>query len=145
MTDKKLFLTFAALIACVASFSSCRGSAGKKATTEVLEFIEKKAGTKAAQAIEREAAQAERTAVREAEQYNTGRRRTFRRRHHSSSDDDNSYSQPRAYTVQCNHCGGAGAVYMVDRYNTVQFDCYGNPIVMKCPSCGGTGAIFVSE
>lgn len=41
-------------------FTSCKGSAGKKAATETLEFIEKKAANKAASSVEREAGQVER-------------------------------------------------------------------------------------
>ena len=41
-------------------FTSCKGSAGKKAATETLEFIEKKAASKAASSVEREAGQVER-------------------------------------------------------------------------------------
>ena len=41
-------------------FTYCKGSAGKKAATEALEFIEKKAASKAASSVEREAGQVER-------------------------------------------------------------------------------------
>lgn len=139
---KIIFIIFALSIS--VSFTSCRGSAGKKAATEALEIIEKKAGSKAASTIEREAAQSERAAVREAEKYNAGRNRSYRPRHHSSYDDD-SYNEPRVYTVQCNQCGGAGAVYMVDYYGNIQYDYYGNPVVSQCPSCGGAGAILVTQ
>lgn len=35
--------------------TSCKGSAGKKAATETLEFIEQKAASKASSSVEREA------------------------------------------------------------------------------------------
>ncbi|MBD5194922.1 MAG: hypothetical protein HDS71_08880 [Bacteroidales bacterium] len=145
MSKANIFFICSLIIACLTFFSSCRGSAGKKAAKDVLELIEKKAGSKAATAIEREAAQTERTVVRETEEYNAGRSRSARRRHHSSHEDDDSYHQPQVYSVQCRQCGGAGAVYMVDYYGNIQYDYYGNPMVSQCPSCGGSGAILVSE
>lgn len=137
------YLLFMAAILLAFSVCSCRGSASKKAATEAWELIEKKAGSKAASAIEREAAQSEKSAVREAEEYETGRTRRPRPRHQSY--DDNSGSQPQCYSVQCNQCGGAGVVYMVDYYGNIQCDYYGNPIVGQCPSCGGAGSILVYE
>lgn len=132
---KIIFIVFALSISF--SFTSCRGSAGKKAATEVLELIEKKAGSKATSTIEREAAQSERAAIREAEDYNAGKNRSYRPRHHSSSDDD-SYNEPCVYTVQCKQCGGAGAVYIVDYYGNIQYDYYGSPIVSQLLLSGKT-------
>lgn len=126
------------------SLAGCRGSAGKKAATEALELIERKGASKAATAIEREASQVERSAVREAEGYNSGRTRTYRPRHSSYDENESSY-QPQVYTVQCAQCGGSGAVYMVDYYGNIQYDYYGNPLISECPSCGGAGSVLVSE
>lgn len=123
-------------------FSSCRGSAGKKAATEALELIEKKVGAEAASALEREASKAEKSAVREIKGNNVGKNRTYRPRRRSFGDD--SYSQPQRYSVVCSQCGGAGAVYIVDYYGNIQFDMYGNPLVTQCTSCRGAGAVYVS-
>lgn len=130
------------LICVFASFlTGCKGSAGKKAATEALEFIEKRGASKAGSTIEREAAQAERSAAKESEGYNGYRSR--RPRHHSY-DDDGSYT-PQSYTVQCSQCGGSGAVYVVDYYGNIQYDYYGNPVISQCPSCGGAGTVVVSQ
>ena len=126
------------------SLAGCRGSAGKKAATEALEYIERKGASKAASSIEREASQVERSAAREAKGYNSGRTRTYRPRHSSYDGNESSY-QPQVYTAQCSQCGGRGAVYISDYYGNIQYDYYGNPVISQCPSCGGTGSILVSE
>lgn len=142
----KSFACWALISICLLSLAltGCRGSAGKKVATEALEIIEKKGASKAASAIERDAAQIERSATREAEGYNSSRSRSYRPRHSSYDEDESSY-QPQVYTVQCSQCGGSGAVYMVDYYGNIQFDYYGNPVINQCPSCGGAGSILVSE
>ena len=129
----KSLLIVSTLLTFSCFLSSCRGSAGKKAATEAIELIEKKAASKAASAAEREVVQAERSATKS---------RAYRPRHYSS--DDNAYS-PQVFQVQCNQCGGAGFVYIVDYYRNIQYDIYGYPIVDQCPSCGGSGSILISE
>lgn len=124
--------------------SGCKGSGGRRAATEAVEFIEKKAGSKAATALEEEAGQAERTVIRETEEYAPSRSSRPRHPHHSSYDDDDTY-EPQVYTVQCPQCGGSGIVYMVDYYGNIQYDYYGNPIVGQCPSCNGAGSVLVTQ
>lgn len=135
------------LLICISTLflTGCKGSAGKKAATEVIEIIEKKGASKAGSVIEREATQVERNAAREAEGYNSGRsHRTHRPRHNSYDDDESSYEQ-QVYTVQCTQCSGSGIVYVVDSYGNVQYDYYGTPLISQCPSCGGSGTRWVSE
>ena len=86
--------------------TSCKGSAGKKAATETLEFIEKKAASKAASSVEREAGQVERAVEENADDAyrSTRSSRPSRPRHHSSyGDDDNEYEEttPQAYYATC--------------------------------------------
>lgn len=76
--------------------TSCKGSAGKKAATETLEFIEQKAASKAASSVEREAGQVERAVEENADDAycSTRSSRPSRPRHHSSyGDDDNEYEE----------------------------------------------------
>lgn len=123
--------------------TGCKGAGGKKAATEALEIIEKKASSKAASAIERETGQAERTVVRETESYRPAR--SSRPHHHSSYGDDEENYEPQVYTVTCSQCGGAGAVYMLDYYGNIQYDYYGNLMVSQCPYCNGTGVVLVTQ
>lgn len=127
----------------VFSLTGCKGAGSKKVATEAIEFIEKKAGSKAASAIEREAGQAERTVVRETESYRPSR--SSHPHHHSSYNDDEESYEPQVYTVTCSQCGGAGAVYMLDYYGNIQYDYYGNPLVSQCPYCNGTGVVLVTQ
>lgn len=126
------------------SLSGCRGSAGKRATTEAIEFIERKTASSGASAIEREVSQVERGTIREAESYNSGRSRTHRPRHNSYDEEESSY-QTQVHTVACSQCGGGGTVYVLDYYGNMQYDYYGYPVISQCPSCGGSGYILVNE
>jgi len=137
-------LLLVAIITSLTCITGCKGAGGKKAATEALEFIEKKAGSKAASTIEREAAQTERAAVREAETYTPSRTSSRPHRPHHSYDNDDEY-EPQVYSVQCAQCGGAGAVYVLDYYGNIQYDYYGNPLISQCPYCNGTGAVLVSQ
>lgn len=96
-------------------FTSCKGSAGKKAATETLEFIEKKAASKAASSVEREAGQVERAIDENADDAyrSTRSSRPSRPRHYSSyDDDDNDYedTQSQANYATCPYCNGGGIV-----------------------------------
>lgn len=142
-----IFLFFCAF---VLMFSSCRGSAGKKAATETLEYIEKKAASKAASAVERETGQVERTVEENADDaYRSTRgRRPSRPRHHSSyDDDDNEYEEtsPQASYAVCPYCNGGGIVYATDMYGNVLVDYYGNPQTTTCGNCGGRGQVIVYQ
>lgn len=138
-----LVLSIIAVVSLI-GMTSC-GGGSKKAATEALEFIEKKAGSKAAaNTVEREASQAERTVVRETESYTPSRLGHTHRPRHSFYDDEEDY-ESQVYTVQCSQCGGAGAVYVIDYYGNIQYDYYGNPLVSQCPYCNGTGAIIVYQ
>lgn len=100
--------------------TSCKGSAGKKVATETLEFIEKKAASKAASSVEREAGQVERAVEENADDAyrSTRSSRPSRPRHHSSyGDDDNEYEEttPQAYYATCPYCNGGGIVYATDK------------------------------
>ena len=108
-------------------FTSCKGSAGKKAATETLEFIEKKAANKAASSVEREAGQVERAIEENADDAycSTRSSRPSRPRHHSSYDNGyNDYedTQSQAYYATCPYCNGGGIVYATDMYGNVLVD-----------------------
>lgn len=131
-------------------FTSCKGSAGKKAATETLEFIEKKAANKAASSVEREAGQVERAIEENADDAycSTRSSRPSRPRHHSSYDDGyNDYedTQSQAYYATCPYCNGGGIVYTTDMYGNVLVDYYGNPQTITCGNCGGSGQIIVYQ
>ncbi len=138
------FILIIIAVASIIGMTGCKGAGSKKAATEALEFIEKKAGSKAATAVEREANQAERAVVRESESYSPSRSGHSHRPRHGSYDDEEDY-EPQVYTVQCSQCGGAGAVYVLDYYGNIQYDYYGNPLVSQCLYCNGTGTILVSQ
>lgn len=156
----KLSLTVCILVStCLISLTGCKGAGSKKVATEVLEIIGKKGGSKAASkaasAIEREAAQAERAAAREAEAYRPSKT-TSRPRYHHSSDDDDEYDyqydyeyasepEPEIYTLPCSQCGGVGFNYITDYYGNFQYDYYGNPLIQQCSYCGGSGVMLVSQ
>ena len=131
-------------------FTSCNGSAGKKAATETLEFIEKKAASKAASSVEREAGQVERTIEENADDAyrSTRSSRPSRPRHLSSyDDDDNDYedTQSQANYATCPYCNGGGIVYATDMYGNVLVDYYGNPQTITCGNCGGSGQVIVYQ
>lgn len=130
-------------------FTSCKGSAGKKAATETLEFIEKKAANKAASSVEREAGQVERAIEENADDAyrSTRSSRPSRPRHHSSYDDDNDYedTQSQANYATCPYCNGSGIVYATDMYGNVLVDYYGNPQTITCGNCGGSGQVIVYQ
>lgn len=131
-------------------FTSCKGSAGKKAATEALEFIEKKAASKAASSVEREAGQVERAIEENADDAycSTRSSRPSRPRHHSSYDDGyNDYedTQSQAYYATCPYCNGGGIVYATDMYGNVLVDYYGNPQTITCGNCGGSGQVIVYQ
>lgn len=130
-------------------FTSCKGSAGKKAATETLEFIEKKAASKAASSVEREAGQVERAIEENADDAyrSTRSSRPSRPRHYSSYDDDNDYedTQSQANYATCPYCNGGGIVYATDMYGNVLVDYYGNPQTITCGNCGGSGQVIVYQ
>ena len=131
-------------------FTSCKGSAGKKAATETLEFIEKKAANKAASSVEREAGQVERAIEENADDAycSTRSSRPSRPRHHFSYDDGyNDYedTQSQAYYATCPYCNGGGIVYATDMYGNVLVDYYGNPQTITCGNCGGSGQVIVYQ
>lgn len=125
---------------------SCKGSAGKKAATETLEYIERKAAGKAASSVEREAGQVERAVEENADDAYRSTR-SSRPRHHSSYDDDNEYEEtaPQAYYATCPYCNGGGIVYATDMYGNVLVDYYGNPQTASCGNCGGSGQVIVYQ
>lgn len=130
--------------------TSCKGSAGKKAATETLEFIEKKAASKAASSVEREAGQVERAVEENADDAyrSTRSSRPSRPRHYSSyGDDDNEYGEttPQAYYATCPYCNGGGIVYATDMYGNVLVDYYGNPQTTTCGNCRGSGQVIVYQ
>lgn len=131
-------------------FTSCKGSAGKKAATETLEFIEKKAASKAASSVEREAGQVERAIEENADDAyrSTRSSRPSRPRHYSSyDDDDNDYedTQSQANYATCQYCNGGGIVYATDMYGNVLVDYYGNPQTITYGNCGGSGQVIVYQ
>lgn len=131
-------------------FTSCKGSAGKKAATETLEFIEKKAASKAASSVEREAGQVERAIEENADDAyrSTRSSRPSRPRHYSSyDDDDNDYedTQSQVNYATCPYCNGGGIVYATDMYGNMLVDYYGNPQTITCGNCGGSGQVIVYQ
>lgn len=131
-------------------FTSCKGSAGKKAATETLEFIEKKAASKAASSVERETGQVERAIEENADDAyrSTRSSRPSRPRHYSSyDDDDNDYedTQSQVNYATCPYCNGGGIVYATDMYGNVLVDYYGNPQTITCGNCGGSGQVIVYQ
>lgn len=131
-------------------FTSCKGSAGKKAATETLEFIEKKVASKAASSVEREAGQVERAIEENADDAyrSTRSSRPSRPRHYSSyDDDDNDYedTQSQVNYATCPYCNGGGIVYATDMYGNVLVDYYGNPQTITCGNCGGSGQVIVYQ
>lgn len=131
-------------------FTSCKGSAGKKAATETLEFIEKKAASKAASSVEREAGQVERAIEENADDAyrSTRSSRPSRTRHYSSyDDDDNDYedTQSQVNYATCPYCNGGGIVYATDMYGNMLVDYYGNPQTITCGNCGGSGQVIVYQ
>lgn len=128
--------------------TSCKGSAGKKAATETLEYIERKAADKAASSVEREAGQVERAVEEDADDAYRSTRKTSRPRHHSSyDDDDNEYEEtaPQAYYATCPYYNGGGIVYATNMYGNVLVDYYGNPQTSSCGNCGGSGQVIVYQ
>lgn len=128
------------------SFSSCKGSAGKKAASKTFEYIEKKAVKPAASTVEREAGQVERVVEENADDVYRSRRGP-RRLRHSYSNDDNEYDDnaTQAYYVACPYCNGVGVVYVTDIYGNVLVDYYGNPQTTTCSNCGGGGQVVVYQ
>lgn len=131
-------------------FTSCKGSAGKKAATETLEFIENKAASKAASSVEREAGQVERAIEENADDAyrSTRSSRPSRPRHYSSyDDDDNDYedTQSQVNYATCPYCNGGGIVYATDMYGNMLVDYYGNPQTITCGNCGGSGQVIVYQ
>ena len=117
---------------------------------KTLEFIEKKAASKAASSVEREAGQVERAVEENADDAyrSTRSSRPSRPRHHSSyGDDDNEYEEtpPQAYYATCPYCNGGGIVYVTDMYGNVLVDYYGNPQTSSCGNCGGSGQVIVYQ
>ena len=115
-----------------------------------MEFIEKKAASKAASSVEREAGQVERTIEENADDaYRSTRScRPSRPRHHSSyNDGDNDYedTQSQANYATCPYCNGGGIVYATDMYGKVLVDYYGNPQTSSCGNCGGSGQVIVYQ
>ena len=110
--------------------SSCKGSAGKKAATETIEFIEKESshyGDDVGKLLDEEGTKAVKS-------YESKPR--MRRLHHGN-DDASSYQQPTI--VMCGQCNGTGMVYLLDGYGNIMTDYYGNPQIAPCPACGGSG------
>lgn len=128
-------------------FTSCKGSAGKKAATETLEFIEKKAASKAASSVEREAGQVERAIEENADDAYRSTRSSRPRHYSSYDDDDNDYedTQSQANYATCPYCNGGGIVYATDMYGNVLVDYYGNPQTITCGNCGGSGQVIVYQ
>lgn len=132
-------------------FSSCRGSAGKKAATEALEYMERKGGS----LLEKEGASAlERQGGRLAEEEETAAERAWKNKRRAdrvqdflddSDDEEETQYQPQPTAVLCSQCSGSGRVYMVDYYGNVMYDMYGNPQVSLCPVCGGSGQQIVYQ
>lgn len=126
---------------------SCKGPAGKKAATETLEYIERKAAGKAASSVEREAGQVERAVEENADDAYRSTRRSRPRHNSSYYDDDNEYEEtaPQAYYATCPYCNGGGIVYATDMYGNVLVDYYGNPQTSSCGNCGGSGQVIVYQ
>lgn len=119
----------------VIGLSSCGGSSGKRAATEVIESIEKEAGS-----LERNVGRMERSTK------NANKASKSRRRHNRG---DNCYEEtettPQPVTVPCPHCQGNGMVYATDMYGNLIYDYYGNPQVVYCPQCGGKGVVVTYQ
>ena len=155
-TNVIVLLFFCAFV--TISFSSCKGSGGKRTATEAIEFIEKKTAGKAASSIEREAGQIERTIEENADDaYNSTSSRRVRRLRHSfdegndgnedNIDNNEEYGETttQAYTTVCPYCNGGGIVYARDIYGNVLIDYYGNPQTTVCGNCGGNGQVIVYQ
>ncbi|MFR8948224.1 MAG: hypothetical protein ACLVJI_03550 [Bacilli bacterium] len=115
-----------------------------------MEFIEKKAASKAASSVEREAGQVERAIEENADDAyrSTRSSRPSRPRHYSSyDDDDNDYedTQSQVNYATCPYCNGGGIVYATDMYGNVLVDYYGNPQTITCGNCGGSGQVIVYQ
>lgn len=134
------------------TLSSCRGSAGKKAATEALEYMERKGGT----LLEKEGASTlERQGGRTLEEEESAAERAWKNKRRAdkvqdildgmSEDEEEPQYQPQPVAVMCGQCSGSGMVYMVDYYGNVMYDMYGNPQVTACPVCGGSGQQIVYQ
>jgi DnaJ-class molecular chaperone len=140
-----------AIAVLVLGFSSCRGSAGKKAATEALEYMERKGGS----LLEKEGASIlERQGGRLAEEEETAAERAWKNKRRAdrvqefldgSDDEEETQYQPQPTAVLCSQCGGSGAVYILDMYGNPVFDMYGNPQISPCPVCSGNGQVIVYQ
>lgn len=120
----------------VVGFSSCRGSAGKKAATEATEFLEKKGS----RFLEKEGSRAVEEEESAAQRYIKAKRRADRVQDIVDGfTEEEPQRQPQAVAVVCGQCGGNGAVYLLDGYGNIMYDYYGNPQVSVCPVCSGAG------
>ena len=134
--------------------TSCNGSAGKKAATEVIKAFEKESGS-----LERNAGRFERAAVsaegssgklsKEAEEeystyskYRKAKKWGERVDNCLGNDDE---SEPQAVTITCPQCQGNGIVYATDMYGNVIYDYYGNAQTTYCPNCQGNGPVVVYQ
>lgn len=133
------------------TLSSCRGSAGKKAATEAVEYFEKKGGSllekEGASALEKQGGRLTEEEEAEMERAWKNKRRADRVQDFldGSDEEEETQYQPQPVAVMCGQCGGSGRVYMVDYYGNVMYDMYGNPQVSLCPVCGGSGQQIVYQ
>lgn len=142
--------TISILIGVCLLLSSCKGSGGKKAATEAMEFLEKETGSieRNASRIEKDNASKLHNNLQEEygsySKYRRAKQRVEKIDKYLGEDEDPE-STPQPVSIDCPRCQGNGMVYMTDMYGNVVFDYYGNPQVVTCPNCGGTRQVVVYQ
>lgn len=109
---------------------SCRGAGSRKAASEAMELLEKKASG----SVGREASYVEKGIGKEAEE-EYGHQRGYRPR------PRRNYNQSSYSTMACPQCQGNKIVYLVDNYGNPITDYNGNYQTITCPTCGGNGIV----
>lgn len=109
---------------------SCRGAGSRKAASEAMEYIEKKASG----SVERGASSVERSVGKDVEE-EYGHQKGYRPR------PRHDYNQNSYNTMACPQCQGHKFVYLVDNYGNYITDYNGNYQTITCPTCGGNGVV----
>ena len=136
------FIFILSLVIIIVGLTSCKGSAGKKAATEAVEYFEKKGG----KLLEKEGSRIIEEEEPAAQKYWKAKRRAERIQDfvEGLTEDEPQY-QPQPVAIICGQCRGNGAVYLVDGYGNIMYDYYGNPQVSMCLTCGGSGQQIVYQ
>ena len=135
------FLMVSLLVGACFLSTSCRGAGGKKAATEAVEYVERKAAT-----MGDDASRLSRESEEEYSSYSNYRkaRKLQDRIDRISEEDEETGGMSQPVTIPCPHCQGNGMVYVTDTYGNMMFDYYGNPQVTYCPQCGGTKQVTLN-